>query len=118
MMTLAEPALTAPEERTEHPHIIRVPGVCGGRPIVRGSRIAVWHIARLFRAGYTPTEIAQEFSHLPLTGIYDAVSYYLDHQSEVDEEIVANKIENALNAAEATIDERGIVHFSTPTAAE
>ncbi len=114
-MALAEPTLTAPEERTEHPHIIRVPGVCGGRPIVRGSRIAVWHIARLFRAGYTPTDIAQEFNHLSLTSIYDAVSYYLDHQVEVDEDLAANKLENALQAANATVDERGFVHFSTLT---
>ena len=117
-MTIAEPTLTAPEERTEHPHIIRVSGVCGGRPIVRGSRIAVWHIARLFRAGYTPAEIAQEFNHLPLTGIYDAASYYLDHQTEVDEDIVVNRIENALNDTGAAVDEHGFVHFFAPTATE
>jgi uncharacterized protein (DUF433 family) len=117
-MALPEPSVIAPEERTEHPHVVRIPGACGGRPIVRGSRIAVWHIARLFRLGHTPTDIAQEFSHLPLTGIYDAVSYYLDHQADVDEDLAANQIGPALRAAGATLDERGVVRFTADPLAQ
>lgn len=34
-------------ERTDpagYPHIVRVPGVCGGEAVIEGTRIAVWHI--------------------------------------------------------------------------
>jgi uncharacterized protein (DUF433 family) len=112
MTTLAEPVTSSPEERTEHPHIVRVPGVCGGRPVIRGSRIAVWHVARLFRAGSTPVEIAQEFNHLPLSSIYDAISYYLDHRAEVDNDIANNRVESALTANKAKTDDKGRVIFS------
>jgi predicted DNA-binding antitoxin AbrB/MazE fold protein len=27
------------ETRTAHPHITKTPGICGGRPVVRGLRI-------------------------------------------------------------------------------
>jgi uncharacterized protein (DUF433 family) len=110
MTTIVEP--TTPEERTEHPYVIRVPGVAGGRPVIRDSRTAVWHIARLFRAGYTASEIAQEFDHLSLAAIYDAISYYLDHRSEVDADIAANTVEAALHEARATRDAHGRVQFS------
>ncbi|MDW8327056.1 MAG: DUF433 domain-containing protein [Anaerolineales bacterium] len=110
MAIVAEP--TTPEERTEHPYVIRMPGVAGGRPVVRNSRTAVWHIARLFRAGYTASEIAQEFEHLSLAAIYDAISYYLDHRSEVDGDIAANTVEAALREARAARDAQGRVRFS------
>lgn len=46
------------ETSTEHPYIVRIPGVCDGRPIIRGSRVAVWQIAWLFKAGETVDELA------------------------------------------------------------
>ena len=77
--------------KTEHPHIIRAKGVCGGRPIVKGTRIPVWLIAGWFKDGYSPERIKQEiYPHLSLAQIYDALSYYHDHQDEIDSEIVAN----------------------------
>ena len=33
--------------KTEHPYVERVPGVCGGAPIIKGTRIAVRLIAAL-----------------------------------------------------------------------
>lgn len=111
MSTLAESTTAPPENRTEHPYVVRVPGVCGGRPIVRGSRIAIWHIARLFKAGQTPDEISQEYSHLTPASIYDAISYYLDHQAEIEQDIADNHVEAVLSRHDARIDERGILRF-------
>jgi uncharacterized protein (DUF433 family) len=72
---------------TEHPHIVRTPGVVGGRPAIRGSRISVWHIARYLRAGSDVHDVILTYPHLPPAAIYDAISYYLDHKDEIDREI-------------------------------
>lgn len=73
--------------RTEHPHIVRVPGVAGGEPVIAGTRIGVALIARLLRAGTEPWEIIATYPHLAPAAVYDAVSYYLDHQEEIDRQI-------------------------------
>ena len=36
--------------KTEHPHIVRLEGVCGGEPVVDGLRVTVRHVATLHRA--------------------------------------------------------------------
>lgn len=76
---------------TEHPYIVRVKGVCGGRAVIKGTRIPVWLIAGWFKDGYSPEQIQREiYPHLSPAQIYDALSYYYDHQEEIDPEIAAN----------------------------
>jgi uncharacterized protein (DUF433 family) len=72
--------------RTEHPHIVKVDGVCGGLEIVEGRRVPVWAIANYWRMGMKAEEIAEELS-LPLSHVFDALSYYLDHQADIDRQI-------------------------------
>ena len=36
--------------KTEHPHIVRREGVCGGEPIIDGLRVAVRQVAALYLA--------------------------------------------------------------------
>lgn len=72
---------------TEHPHIVRVPGVRLGRPIIRGTGMPVWLIAFLHNAGDSVETILRNYPHLQAAWIYDAISYYLDHRSEIDEEL-------------------------------
>ncbi|MCS6903473.1 MAG: DUF433 domain-containing protein [Candidatus Bipolaricaulota bacterium] len=77
--------------RTQHRYIVINKDVCGGRPIIRGTRIAVWVIAGWLQKGYSPEEIQAEiYPSLSLAQIYDALSYYYDHQAEVDADIAAN----------------------------
>lgn len=76
--------------KTGHRYIVRVPGVCGGKPIIEGTRIAVWLIVGWFRQGYTPEEIHEMYPHLTLAQIHDALSYYYDHQGEIEKEIREN----------------------------
>ncbi|MCH6545846.1 MAG: DUF433 domain-containing protein [Deltaproteobacteria bacterium] len=40
------------KRQTEHPYIVHVKGVCS-RPIIKGTRISVRHVAQLYKAGYT-----------------------------------------------------------------
>jgi uncharacterized protein (DUF433 family) len=96
---------------TEHPHIVRQPGVCGGSPIIRGTRISVRHVAELFKAGESVENILRSFPHLQPSWVHDAISYYLDHKPEIEREIEENQIESVLARTGGVMDEKGIVRF-------
>jgi uncharacterized protein (DUF433 family) len=76
--------------RTEHPHIVRIEGVRGGKEIVDGTGVPVWAIAFLWKTGSKPEEIAEEYS-LSLSQVFDALSYYLDHKDEIERQIEENR---------------------------
>ena len=73
--------LASTSEHTEHPHIVRVQGIGGGEPIIKGTRISVRLIAEYYKSGVAVEEIQHDYPHLNPAAIYDAISYYIDHQS-------------------------------------
>jgi len=99
--------------RTEHPYIVRIKGVCGGRPVIKGSRISVRDIATLYKRGETVEEILQTYRRLKPAAVYDAISYYHDHQAEIEQEIRENRIEYLLAQYDAMLDANGRVVFPT-----
>ena len=114
--------MTTPQEvslaqKTEHPYIVRVQGVCGGRPILQGTRVSVRHIAQLYKAGDTVEEMVQAHPHLKIAVVYDAISYYLDHQQEIEAEIAANRLETLQATYRLDIDARGFASFPADTQA-
>ena len=70
-------------ERTAHPYIIRDTTIYGGEPIIEGTRTGVRHVVLLFQSGKDPEEIAI-IHHLTLAQVYDALSYYYDHDVEIE----------------------------------
>ncbi|MCS7179298.1 MAG: DUF433 domain-containing protein [Anaerolineae bacterium] len=78
---------------TEHPYIVRVAGVVGGEPVIRGTRVPVRAIALHYKAGETIDEILEAYPHLPPAAVVDAISYYLDHQEEIERLIEENQPE-------------------------
>jgi uncharacterized protein (DUF433 family) len=81
-----------PEIPTAHPHIIRIPGVQGGEPVVRGVIKTVRGIVELTRMGQTPQEIVDDFGDgLTLAHVYDALSYYYDNQEEMEQIFAEHK---------------------------
>ena len=68
--------------RTEHPHIIRLEGVCGGEPVVDGLRVTVRQVATLHLLGETIPEIAEALG-LTDAQVFHALSYYFDHSDEI-----------------------------------
>ncbi len=109
---MPQAATLDPETRpTEHPHVVRTEGVCGGRPRIKDSRLAVWSIAELYLAGESAQQIAEAYSHVDPAAIYDAISYYLDHRREIDAEIEENRLENVLDAHGATLGADGVLRF-------
>lgn len=71
-------------EKNNHPYITRKEGVCGGKPIIEGTRIRVQDIViEYHQMGLTPDEIIQAHPHLTLSQVHDALSYYYDHAAEI-----------------------------------
>ena len=99
---------------TEHPHIERRPGVCGGAPVIRGTRITVRHLAVLHNDGAGVQEMLETYPHLQASWVHDAISYYLDHRDEIEREIEANRIEAVLARTGGVIDDKGVVRLPVP----
>ena len=68
-----------------HPYIVRRPTVSGGEPIIRGTRISVRHLVERIQAGQSIEDILAALPHLTAAQVYAALSYYHDHQSEMDQ---------------------------------
>ncbi|MBW4491697.1 MAG: DUF433 domain-containing protein [Oscillatoria princeps RMCB-10] len=79
-------------QTTEHFYIVRDDAILGGEPIIRGTRTPVRAIVESWRLGIAPEEIPQGLPHLTLAQVFDALSYYLDHQSEINSYIERNRI--------------------------
>ena len=80
-------------------------------PSLKGTRITVRHVAVLWKEGDSVNEILQSYPHLKPSWVHDAISYYLDHQQVIDQEIEDNRIENVLHHHGATMDPKGVIHF-------
>jgi uncharacterized protein (DUF433 family) len=50
----------------------------------------------LWRLGILPEEIPRRLPHLTLAQVFDALSYYSDHQTEINAYIARNQIPDAL----------------------
>ena len=104
----------ATEMKTEHPHIVRVEGISCGSPVIKGSRITVRLIASYYKQGVDPDEVLRLYPHLSPAALYDALSYYHDHQAEVEQDIKESSLERVLERDNMKIDEHGrIVHNDT-----
>jgi uncharacterized protein (DUF433 family) len=110
-MSTTQSVETLPVQQTEHPYIVRIQGICGGRPIIKGTRISVRHIAQLYKAGDLVEEMVQAHPQLSAAAVFDAISYYLDHQPEIEQEITENRFEALIAKHNLTVDEQGVVHF-------
>jgi len=69
-----------------HPYVTIDSKAKKGTPVIAGTRTKVMDIVIRYEfAGMTPDEIIEQFSHLTLAQIHDALSYYYEHKSELDE---------------------------------
>jgi uncharacterized protein (DUF433 family) len=99
-----------PQPTTEHPHITCAPDVCGGRPVVQGTRIPVKVLVRYHQMGYTATEILSGHAGLTPAQLYDALSYYYDHQAEIEADIKADELPALLERFDVKLDADGVLH--------
>ncbi len=83
-------------QSTEHCYIIKNSEILSGEPIIKETRTPVRAIVEMWRMGISPEEIPQRLPHLVLSQVFDALSYYLDHQAEINEYIELNRIPEEL----------------------
>jgi len=83
-------------QTTEHCYIITDDTILSGEPIVKGTRTPVRAIVELWRLGIAPEEIPHRLLHLTLAQVFDALSYYSDHQDEIQAHIERNRIPDSL----------------------
>ncbi len=81
---------------TEYRYITRVPGVCGGRPIIKGTRTPVKTIVGYYKMGLSVEEIIEGLPHLTPAQVYEALSYYHDHQLEIEQDIEESRVERLI----------------------
>ena len=81
--------MTAP---TQHAYVTSDGAILGGEPIIRGTRTPVRAIVELWRQGVAPEEIPAHLPHLTLAQVFDALSYYSDHQDEINAHIERNRV--------------------------
>lgn len=63
----------------------------GAQAYLRGTRVAVRHVAALLKANRTVEEITStDLPHISPAAIYEAIAYYYDHQAEIETELAAN----------------------------
>jgi uncharacterized protein (DUF433 family) len=81
---------------TEHRYIVRDETILHGEPIVLGTRTPVRALVELWRLGITPEEIPTHLPHLILAQVFDALSYYADHQDEIQTYLERNRVPDQL----------------------
>ncbi len=66
----------------------------GPQAYLRGTRVAVRHVAAFLKEGHTAEEIMHEdLPHLSPAAIFEAIAYYFDHKAEIEAELAANTAE-------------------------
>ncbi|MCP4346453.1 MAG: DUF433 domain-containing protein [Desulfobacterales bacterium] len=78
----------------QYPYIVKIKGVCGGEPVIEGTRIAVRHIVGYYyKAGMSAEQILTEWNYLTPAQIFSALAYYHDNTEFIDSLIQKNSYE-------------------------
>ncbi|MCH8289758.1 DUF433 domain-containing protein [Candidatus Poribacteria bacterium] len=83
-------------QTTKHRYIVRDDQILSSEPIIEGTRTPVRAIVELWRQSLLSDEIPSHLPHLTLAQVFDALSYYSDHQVEINAYIESNRIPDEL----------------------
>jgi uncharacterized protein (DUF433 family) len=83
-------------QSTEYLYIVRDDRILSGEPIIKGTRTPVRAIVETWRMGVAPEEIPKGLPHLTLAQVFSALTYYSDHQEEINNYIERNRIPDEL----------------------
>jgi uncharacterized protein (DUF433 family) len=86
----------AMSQATAHRYIVTDDRILSGEPIIKDTRTPVRAIVEIWRQGVTPEQIPSQLPHLTLAQVFDALSYYSDHQAEINRYIERNRIPDDL----------------------
>lgn len=85
---------------TENFYITADANILSGEPIIKGTRTPVRAIVEIWRLGVPAEEIPTGLPHLTLAQVFGALSYYSNHQDEINEYIQRNRIPEDLISTE------------------
>lgn len=83
-------------QATEYLYVVRDDEILHGEPIIQGTRTPVRAIVETWRMGVAPEEIPNGMPHLTLRQAFGALTYYSDHQDEINQYIERNRIPDEL----------------------
>jgi uncharacterized protein (DUF433 family) len=87
-----ESILNSMQVKAEIPHVISDRALLGGEPVIWGTKTPVRAIVELWRIGIPPEEIPEHLPHITLAQVFGALSYYAEHQAEINHYIEINRI--------------------------
>ena len=64
-----------------------LPGVCGGKPCIAGTRIRVQDIIIRTELGDLPDDLVRAYPHISLADVHLALAHYYEHQAQIDQDI-------------------------------
>ncbi len=73
------------------PYVAEYPGVCGGYPVIRETRIPIRLVVQFARDGASVDELATMWPTVTTAQIQGALDYYAQHPHRVDEDIARNE---------------------------
>jgi uncharacterized protein (DUF433 family) len=83
-------------QATAHRYIVTNDQILSGEPIIAGTGTLVRAVVELWRQGLVPETIPTRLPHLSLAQVFDALSYYSNHQEEIHGYIERNRIPDEL----------------------
>lgn len=90
-------------------HIVATPDICGGKPRIEGTRVRVQDVVAFsINGGWSAEQIAEEVDVTPAQ-VYAALSYYYDHQAEIDSQIADGKALMEQHRPEADARRRDLI---------
>jgi uncharacterized protein (DUF433 family) len=81
---------TITQQAVSYPYISYDPRILSGVPIVEGTRTPVRSIAGYFNMGLSVDEILLALPYLTYAQVFSALTYYFDHEAEIDSNIAEN----------------------------
>ena len=67
--------MTLPDFLTEHPY---------GEIRLTGHRIGLEHVVQVYKEGFSPEMLHEQYPTLPLALVHKVIAFYLENQAEVD----------------------------------
>lgn len=65
--------------------IVRDPKICGGAPVIKGTRISVHHlIEQMIKLHWPKERLVQSYPHLSIEQVESALNYYESHKAEIE----------------------------------
>jgi uncharacterized protein (DUF433 family) len=70
--------------RTGYKWIVKVRGICGGEPTIKGTRVPVRALIAEYKFGSSIEEILEGFPGITPVQLHQAFAYYYENQEEIE----------------------------------